>query len=122
MRSPSSLYLAKLNGKIILRSDNDDTDKQLLADKITIPAFGKTGTTNNYTNGTYIGFLPYPAYKGDSLSADNAYTIASYVGYDSNEPMVRKWYKAPGGSAIPAWQEIAVARRWSFYSLIHTYA
>ncbi len=97
-----------LNSNIILRSNNPDIDKKLLAEKIRVPTFGKTGTTNNFTNGTYIGFLPYPNYPGDTLSADNAYTIASYIGFDSNEPMVRKWYHAYGGEAIPAWEEIAL--------------
>ncbi|MES2614755.1 MAG: transglycosylase domain-containing protein [Bdellovibrionota bacterium] len=98
----------QLNSTMLLRSDNEQLDKQLLANKIRVPVFGKTGTTNNFTNGTYIGFLPYPAYNGDTLSSDNAYTIASYVGYDSNDPMVNKWYHAVGGAAIPAWQEIAL--------------
>jgi penicillin-binding protein 1A len=98
----------KLNGNMILRSNDDTIDAQLVKAKIRVPSFGKTGTTNNFTNGTYIGFLPYPSYKGDSLSPNNAYTIASYVGYDSNEPMVRNWFHAVGGDAIPAWQEIAL--------------
>jgi penicillin-binding protein 1A len=97
----------KLNGNVILRSSDVNLDKVLIADKIAIPSFGKTGTTNNYTNGTYIGFLPYPLEKGDNLTPQNAYTIATYVGYDSNQPMIRKWFKAAGGSAIPAWQEVA---------------
>lgn len=98
-----------LNKSIVLRSNDDEIDKQLLESQIKVPAFGKTGTTNEYKNGTYIGFLPYPNSKGDILSPDNAYTIASYIGYDSNEPMVRKGYRVYGGAAIPAWEEIALA-------------
>lgn len=98
-----------LNKNIILRSNEDEVDKQLLAAQIRVPVFGKTGTTNDYKNGTYIGFLPYPLSKGDILSPDNAYTIASYIGYDSNEPMVRKGYRVYGGGAIPAWEEIAIS-------------
>ncbi|APJ04390.1 transglycosylase domain-containing protein [Silvanigrella aquatica] len=98
-----------LNKSMILRSEKEDVDKQLLLAQIKIPVFGKTGTTNDYKNGTYVGFLPYPVAKGDILSSDNAYTIASYIGYDSNEPMVRKGYRVYGGGAIPAWEEIAHA-------------
>lgn len=98
-----------LNKSVILRSNDEEVDKQLLSAPIKVPAFGKTGTTNEYRNGTYIGFLPYPATKGDILSPDNSYTIATYIGYDSNEPMIRKGYHVYGGAAIPAWEEIAVA-------------
>ncbi|WP_161597585.1 transglycosylase domain-containing protein [Fluviispira multicolorata] len=98
-----------LNNEIILRSNDEVIDKQLQAAKIRIPVFGKTGTTNDYKNGTYIGFIPYPASNGDVLSPDNAYTIASYIGYDTNEPMIRKGYRVYGGGAIPAWQEIALS-------------
>lgn len=98
-----------LNKSVILRSNDDEVDKQLLNAPIKVPAFGKTGTTNEYKNGTYVGFLPYPTSKGDILSPDNAYTIATYIGYDSNEPMVRKGYRVYGGAAIPAWEEISVA-------------
>ena len=62
-----------------------------------------------------------------SLSPDNAYTIATYIGYDSNEPMVRKGYRVYGGAAIPAWKKISVAiikdqdfaekLDWKFYKL-----
>lgn len=97
-----------LNWSIILRSNDENVDQQLRTAKIRVPIFGKTGTTNNYVNGTFIGFLPYPTENGGVLSAENAYTIASYIGYDSNKPMVRKWYRVYGGAAIPAWEEIAL--------------
>ncbi len=98
-----------LNNEIILRSNDEVIDKQLQAAKIRVPVFGKTGTTNDYKNGTYIGFIPYPTTAGDVLNPENAYTIASYIGYDTNEPMIRKGYRVYGGGAIPAWQEIALA-------------
>ena len=98
-----------LNWSTILRSNNSNLDKKLLDAKIRVPNFGKTGTTNNYTNATYIGFLPYVVNNGDDFNADNCYTIASYLGYDNNEPMVHGWYKIFGGRAIPAWQEIALS-------------
>lgn len=98
-----------LNKSIILRANEEEVDKQLLSAQIKVPVFGKTGTTNDYKNGTYVGFLPYPATKGDILSPDNSYTIATYIGHDSNEPMVRKGYRVYGGGAIPAWEEIAIS-------------
>jgi hypothetical protein len=78
---------------------------------IRVPTFGKTGTTNEYVNATYVGFLPYPELEGaKELTPDAAYTIAAYVGYDNNEPMRRGQFKVAGGTgALPAWIEAANA-------------
>ncbi len=78
---------------------------------IRVPTFGKTGTTNDYINATYVGFLPYPEISGTAeLTPENAYTIAAYVGYDNNEPMKRGGFKVAGGTgALPAWIEAANA-------------
>ncbi len=98
-----------LNWDIILRSNDPQIDKQLEEMKVRVPNFGKTGTTNDFTNGTYIGFLPYPSESSNTLSADNAITIATYIGNDDNTPMRKGWYKVYGGGAIPAWEEIAIS-------------
>lgn len=97
------------NRTVVLRSQNSDEDTILEKAALRIPTFGKTGTTNDYVNATYVGFLPYPEDKGaKSLSPENAYTIAAYVGYDTNEPMRRRGFKVAGGTgALPAWIEIA---------------
>lgn len=97
-----------LNWDVILHSNNPSIDKQLIALKVRVPNFGKTGTTNDHTNGTYVGFLPYPITNDASLSAENAVTIATYIGYDTNESMQKRGYKVYGGAAIPAWEEIAL--------------
>ncbi len=96
---------------IILRSKDKEKDEQLLKAGIRLPSFGKTGTTNDYVNATYVGFLPYPPEKGsERLSSDHAYTIAAYVGYDTNEQMRRRGFKVAGGTgALPAWIEIALS-------------
>lgn len=97
------------NRTIILRSQDPAADAQLVEAGLRIPSFGKTGTTNDYVNATYVGFLPYPEHAGvTQLSPANAYTIAAYVGYDTNEPMRRGGFKVAGGTgALPAWIEIA---------------
>ncbi len=97
------------NRTVVLRSNNPEEDALLEKAALRIPTFGKTGTTNDYVNATYVGYLPYPEDSGTkSLSAENAYTIASYVGYDTNEPMRRRGFKVAGGTgALPAWIEIA---------------
>lgn len=97
-----------LNWEVILRSNNPAFDRQLTALKIRVPNFGKTGTTNDHTNGTYVGFLPYPVSTDAPLSPNNAITIATYIGYDTNESMQKRGYRVYGGAAIPAWEEIAL--------------
>lgn len=99
------------NNNVVLRSGVKEVDDVLVKAGIRVPIFGKTGTTNDYVNATYVGFLPYPAAEGaTALSAENAYTIASYVGYDTNEPMRKRGFKVAGGTgALPAWIEAALA-------------
>jgi penicillin-binding protein 1A len=98
------------NKNVVLRSNAPADDALLQKAGIRLPIFGKTGTTNDYVNATYVGFLPYPAEEGmRELSAENAYTIAAYVGYDTNEPMVKRGFKVAGGTgALPAWVETAL--------------
>lgn len=97
------------NRTVVLRSNNRDEDAILEKAALRIPTFGKTGTTNDYVNATYVGYLPYPEDTGaKSLTPENVYTIAAYVGYDTNEPMRRRGFKVAGGTgALPAWIEIA---------------
>jgi len=98
-----------LNWDIILQSNNSNFNNELSDLKIRVPNFGKTGTTNDFTNGTYVGFIPYPTYEGSQLTANNAITIATYIGNDDNTPMRRGWYRVYGGGAIPAWKEVALS-------------
>ncbi|OQY45307.1 MAG: hypothetical protein B6240_08945, partial [Desulfobacteraceae bacterium 4572_87] len=52
-----------------------------------LPSFGKTGTANQFTNSSFAGLIPGPDPATGQLSIDNGYTIASYVGFDNNQPM-----------------------------------
>lgn len=99
------------HNSVVLRSNDRAIDAQLVKAKIRIPVFGKTGTTNDYTNATFVGYVPYPAGEGSSeLSPDHMYTVASYVGYDTNETMRRRGLKIAGGTgALPAWIEASLA-------------
>lgn len=97
------------NASIFVDGGDEQAHENLRAARIRVPAFGKTGTTNDYTNATFVGFLPFPDDPGTTkLSANHAVTIASYVGYDNNKPMRRGGVKIAGGTgALPAWIEIA---------------
>jgi penicillin-binding protein 1A len=75
---------------------------------VKIPAFGKTGTTNDYNNANFAGFIPYPVKKGDPLDPENSYVLAAYVGYDFNKTMQNGLMKVSGGQgALPAWIGLA---------------
>lgn len=76
--------------------------------KIRIPAFGKTGTTNDYNNANFAGFIPYPIEKGQPLDPENAYVLAAYTGYDLNKTMQNGAVKVSGAiGALPAWIGLA---------------
>ena len=76
--------------------------------KIRIQAFGKTGTTNDYTNAYFAGFFPIPPGKGMPMDFSHFHTIASYVGYDLNKMMRRGAIKVTGAvGALPTWIDYA---------------
>jgi membrane peptidoglycan carboxypeptidase len=61
---------------------------------------GKTGTTNDFKNAAFAGF----ASVAGSVEPSTAWTLAVYVGYDDNRPMVSGGIKLAGASgALPAW-------------------
>jgi len=60
------------------------------------PVGGKTGTTNDFKNAAFVGYVP--------SGSGNPWVLASYVGYDDNRPMVRSGSVLAGANgALPAW-------------------
>jgi len=81
---------------------------QLANPQIRVPVFGKTGTTNDFTNGTFAGLLPYPTEAAAPLTVVHSYVIAAYAGFDGNQPMRKGQFRGFGGLvALPAWSEFA---------------
>jgi membrane peptidoglycan carboxypeptidase len=77
---------------------------------IPIPSFGKTGTSNRYTNSSFVGFIPGPNKKTGQLDLQEGYVIASYVGFDDNRPMKSRHWAIYGASgALPLWTDTAAA-------------
>ena len=75
---------------------------------VRVPAFGKTGTTNDFTTSYFTGFLPYPVQRHKPLDPANSYVISSYLGYDLNETMRRGRIRVYGGvGALPLWTDFA---------------
>ncbi|SME96974.1 transglycosylase domain-containing protein [Pseudobacteriovorax antillogorgiicola] len=77
--------------------------------KIRIPAYGKTGTTNDYTTAYFAGYVPYPSSARAALDPmEGANVIASYVGYDLNQTMQRGPFRISGAmGALPVWTDYA---------------
>ncbi|MCP4681651.1 MAG: hypothetical protein GY864_04905 [Desulfobacterales bacterium] len=77
---------------------------------IPIPSFGKTGTSNRFTNSSFVGFIPGPNEETCQLDTDEGYVIACYVGYDDNRSMKGKHRTIYGASgALPLWIDTAGA-------------
>ncbi|HKP96144.1 MAG TPA: transglycosylase domain-containing protein [Fibrobacteria bacterium] len=77
--------------------------------ELPLPAYGKTGTTNDYRNGAFLGFIAAPKGQNKGFDSQSGFAIGDYVGFDDNVSMLRKGFKGTGSSvAIPAW--IAQAR------------
>ena len=73
-----------------------------------VPTLGKTGTANEYSNSSYIGFVPTFSEKSFDLSLSNSFVVAAYVGYDDNTPMKNNHFRIFGASgALPVWIDVA---------------
>jgi membrane carboxypeptidase/penicillin-binding protein len=74
--------------------------------RIPVPAYGKTGTTNDYRNAAFLGYIAAPADGGFDPAA--GYAIGVYTGFDDNRPMTRAGIRGTGATmALPAWLDIA---------------
>ncbi|MBN2467180.1 MAG: transglycosylase domain-containing protein [Deltaproteobacteria bacterium] len=75
---------------------------------VTIFTLGKTGTANEYSNSSYIGFIPTFAEESVRATLHNAFVLATYVGYDDNTPMENDRIRIFGASgALPVWIDVA---------------
>ena len=72
-----------------------------------LPAYGKTGTANSYSNATYVGFLP--AIQHEGVAVPGGYTISTYIGLDRQDPDTEPLpFRLTGSSGgLPVWGEIA---------------
>ncbi|MBF0240612.1 MAG: transglycosylase domain-containing protein, partial [SAR324 cluster bacterium] len=71
-----------------------------------IPAFGKTGTANNFTNSTYVGILP--VIQNGNAVLKGGYVIAAYAGFDRLVDTLTSNYRLSGSSgALPIWARMA---------------
>ncbi|MDE3269415.1 MAG: transglycosylase domain-containing protein [Pseudomonadota bacterium] len=95
----------RARGELYLTLADEESKKRKY---IRLPAFGKTGTTNDFTTSYFAGFLPYPVKKHAPLDPSNSYVIAAYTGYDLNQRMQRGRIRVYGGvGALPVWTDFA---------------
>jgi membrane peptidoglycan carboxypeptidase len=96
------------NTNIRLHSYDPETEQQLRQFNLPVPVMGKTGTGNRYTNSAFAGVIPGPHEKQNGFSTANGYTLAAYVGFDDNSPMVRNSTHITGSSgALRVWTRMA---------------
>ncbi|HMV67230.1 MAG TPA: transglycosylase domain-containing protein [Myxococcota bacterium] len=70
--------------------------------KAALPIGGKTGTTNDFRNAAFVGYVP--AVADGVIERSASWALGVYVGYDDNRPMVSGGIKLAGASgALPAW-------------------
>lgn len=99
---------AKARQALHLASADADRNKKFQRLKYVVPFMGKTGTTNDYLNVAFLGFLPAADGSLAALPYAQSLTIATYVGYDDNRPMKRGSIRIQGSSgALPAWLDTA---------------
>lgn len=92
-----------------LRSEDPAQQRLLAALDLRVPLFGKTGTANRYLNSAFAGYLPGPG-ENNTLSLAAGYTVAAYVGFDDNRPMVSGSTRITGGGgALPLWARLTEA-------------
>jgi hypothetical protein len=92
---------------IRLRSSDPEIQKQLIDLDLRVPVLGKTGTANRFTNSAFAGAVPTPVVKGQGVTLQDSYVIASYVGFDDNRKMERTTTHITGASgALPVWTKL----------------
>ena len=75
-----------------------------------VPLLGKTGTANNYTNGSFFGFVPVVDKSGKGMTLQGGYAVGVYVGFDNNTSMRHGRLHISGSNgALPAWTDVASA-------------
>ena len=98
------------DSRVKLRSSDPEEEERLSELDITIPVMGKTGTANRFTNAAFVGVVPGLDREGDSVTLEECYVLAVYVGFDDNRPMVKTSTHVTGSSgALPVWTRLANA-------------
>ncbi len=90
-------------------SADPDRARELEALEISVPLLGKTGTANQFRNAAFMGYIPVLSVDNESLmTLAGGYAVGVYVGFDTNDPMVKGTTRISGAQgALPIWSDIA---------------
>ena len=101
-----TILLSEILRKVMERGTGKKARNIIRIYDTALPSFGKTGTANKYTNSSFVGLIPGPDDTTGQINIDNGYTIASYVGFDNNQPMKGEHMTLYGSSgALPLWMD-----------------
>ncbi len=90
-----------------MRIASPETGREAAPLLLPVPCMGKTGTANKFRNAAFIGVVPV-ASGSSAVSVAQGYTVGTYVGYDTNEPMIRGTLRVTGSvGALPMWTRLA---------------
>jgi membrane peptidoglycan carboxypeptidase len=96
------------NKEVRFQNDDKKSGAKIADLNLSVPLLGKTGTSNNYTNASFFGYLPGVAESGAGMTIGNGYAVGVYVGFDNNSPMRRNSSRISGSAgALPSWNRIA---------------
>ena len=96
------------HANVRLHSRDPEIERQLKQFNLPVPIMGKTGTANRFRNSAFAGVIPGPHSGQNGFATKNGYTVAAYVGFDNNDPMVRNNTHITGASgALPVWTRMA---------------
>jgi penicillin-binding protein 1A len=91
-----------------LHSSDPEIEQELQQFNLPVPVMGKTGTANHFTNSAFAGVIPGLNEDQNGFTTENGYTVAAYVGFDTNDPMVRNTTHITGSSgALRVWTRMA---------------
>ena len=96
------------NANVRLHSSDPEIEQELGQFNLPVPVMGKTGTANHFTNSAFAGVVPGLNEDQNGFITEKGFTVAAYVGYDTNDPMVRNTTHITGSSgALRVWSRIA---------------
>lgn len=96
--------------RVRLASRDPEREAQLAQMDLHLPLLGKTGTANRFINSSFCGFVPAPVAGANAVSVENGFSVAAYVGFDDNSPMVKGTTHITGASGgLPIWTRIVDA-------------
>lgn len=102
------LDTAELLRQVVSRGTGRRARGAVEVDGIAVPIGGKTGTTNDYRNAAFVGYVP--AAVEDGYDPGSGHIVGVYVGYDDNREMKGRGLHVGGSvGALPPFRDVAAS-------------